>query len=291
MGCRMTMNDTKRVIITKLIFCKELNREYSTQLELFKALKANYQNIISLKKAAVYKSCDKGQFSPLTNGIKQDAIKGIDIEDGYIYPVINTTKYMDSHSDVHFDGIWNKSIKDNDGKLFYVLEHSLSVKDVIAWPEDVEAFTVEIPWSTLGKSYTGNTQALVYKISKDKIVNADAIAVISNGRKAQNSVRMQYVRIKFAANSDDKDLIENKLYFDSRINEIANKEEVLEQGYFWGVEEAKIYKEGSMVLFGSNPITPILTGDNAPGKTTIIDQPVETTDPERNLVLLNLINL
>ena len=68
---------------------------------------------------------------------------------------------------------------------------------------------------------------------------------------------MQYVKISLGINSTEKDFAEQKAYYDKRISEIANKEVVEEQGYFWGVEEAKIVKEGSMVIFGSNDATPI----------------------------------
>ena len=67
--------------------------------------------------------------------------------------------------------------------------------------------------------------------------------------------------------SADKEYAVNKSYFDSRINLIANKEVALEQGYFFGVEEAKINKEGSLVLQGSNDATEIIYSDE-PLKST-----------------------
>lgn len=265
-----------------MIFCKELNKEFETKEQMFKELKSNESKIIKLKKAAVQKSCDKGQFSPIMTSIKFDeSIKAeLDMKEDYIYPVINTTLLMDSHSDVHFDGLWNRSLRDQKGQLFYVADHSLKVSDVIAWTEDVKAFVRDLSWESLGKDYEGSTQALIFEIKKDKIVNEAAEKAINENKKVQNSVRMQYVKIKFAVNSSDKDYVENKAYFDSKINSIANKEEVMEQGYFWGIEEAKIYKEGSMVLFGSNPITPVLQLNEEPEKSTLEkdNQPSNDTD-------------
>jgi hypothetical protein len=69
--------------------------------------------------------------------------------------------------------------------------------------------------------------------------------------------------------SKDKMYAVNKQYFDSRINEIANKDKAIEQGYFFGVEELKIHKEGSMVIAGgSNDATRIYQETTEPAKAT-----------------------
>lgn len=270
-----------------MFFCKELNKSFETKEQMFKELKSNESKIIKLKKASVQKSCDKGQFSPIMASVKfDDSIKAeLNMKDNFIYPVINTTLLMDSHSDVHFDGLWNRSLRDQKGQLFYVADHSLKVSDVIAWTEDVKAFVRDLSWESLGKNYEGNTQALIFEIDKSKIVNESAEKAIRENKKVQNSVRMQYVKIKFAVNSNDKDYVDNKAYFDSKINLIANKEEVIEQGYFWGIEEAKIYKEGSMVLFGSNPITPVLQLNEEPEKSTLEKSKEPSNDTQREFML------
>ena len=271
-----------------MIFCKELNKNFETKADMFNELKLNENKIIKLKKASVLKSHEKGQFSPIVSTLKSDAIKGaIDMKEGYIYPVINTTLYMDSHSDVHFNGIWNKSLKDNNGQLFYVADHSLKVNDVIAWPEDVKAFVQRVPWSAVGKEFEGETEALIFEIKKAKIVNDAALKAVDGNRKVQNSVRMRYIKIKFAVNSNDKEYTENKAYFDAHINEIANKEEVMEQGYFWGIEEAQIFKEGSMVLFGSNDATPVMQLEDEPEKSTLNKN--EPSDDTQKTLMLNFL--
>ena len=269
-----------------MIFCRTLQKEFATKEAMFKELKDNEERIISLKRSNVYKSIDKGQISPFSeSGSLVGASKAaIDMQEGYFYPIINTTKYMDSHDDVHFDGIWNKSLKEQKGEIFYVMDHDLAVGSLIAWKEDVTAMVKMIPWRDLGKDFEGETQALIYKIPRDKVVNANAAQVIDEKRKVQNSVRMQYVKIKFAVDSNEAYYKENKKYYDDNIDKIANREEVEEQGYFYGVEEAKILKEGSMVLFGSNDVTPILTPE--PQKST---QTEPSKDTQRTNNLLNLI--
>lgn len=238
------------------------DKTFASKVELFACLLENQDRIIQLKKAAVQKSCDKGQLGTFELlKITEETKSLLNLKTDYAYPVINTTNYMDGHDDVHFNGIWDKSAKEQAGKIFYVTDHSLKVSDVIAWPEDVEVMIKEVPWSFVGKSFEGNTQALIYGIPKEKIVHPQAKSVIEEKRPVQNSVRMEYVTIKLAINDAGKEFKAQKEYFDSKIEAIANKEHAIEQGYFWGVEEAKIRQEGSMVLFGSNDATPIKIAD------------------------------
>jgi len=270
-----------------MIKCAELNKEFSTQEDLFKALLANEKNIIDLKKASISKSCDKGQLSTFNLFKVTDETKSLlGLKEGHIYPVINTTGYRDSHKDVHFPGIWNKSAKEQDGSIFYVLDHSLKVSDVIAWPSDVKILIKTVPWSFVGKDFEGDTEALIYEIKTDSIENQNAKDIISKKRPVQNSVRMQYVKIRMAINSTEKEYTTHKAYFDEKINSIANKDEVMQDGYFFGVEEAKISKEGSMVLFGSNDATPI--NYTEAGKSTSETEPPAGTQTEKQKKFVNL---
>jgi hypothetical protein len=241
------------------IFIPELNKTFTNKAELFKELKANESKLIAIKKAAIYESKSKGQFAPFE--LMKDAVsqKGqpFPMKSTAVYPVINTINYYDSHGDVHRPGIWSKSVNEQDGKLFYVMDHELKTTSIIAWPSDVKPMVKVVSWAFLGKNYAGTTEALVYEIEMDKIVNPIAKEIIEQKRPIQNSVRMQYVKLRLGINSNDKEYAENKLYFDSVYPEIVNKEAVDEAGYLWGIEEAKIIKEGSMVPFGSNDATPI----------------------------------
>lgn len=243
------------------IFCHELNKSFETKEAMLLDLKKHESDILAFKKANVYKSHEKGQFSP-SKGLDvtklDESVKAsFNMKEGYFYPVINTTNYMDSHGDVHFPNLWNKSLKDNEGGIYYVADHNLGIKSVIAFPKDVRVFTKTVDWAFVGKNYEGSTQALIYEIPIDKIQLNEAKNVINERIDIQNSVRMQYVKVFFAANSEHKDLTENRKLFFDYIDQIANKEVAMEQGYFYVVTEAKVVKEGSMVLFGSNDATPI----------------------------------
>jgi hypothetical protein len=229
-------------------------KSFDTKEDLFKELKSNKKELIGLKTATVKHSI------PLAMSLdKIESTKAIDgLDKDFIYPVINTTKYMDSHNDVHLDGIWNRSIGDQQGKVHYLINHELEVGKVIAYPKDVELMVKDVQWKDLGANYNGFTQALIFKTNVFDYSNIDAKKIIAEKMDIEHSVRMQYVKIDLAINSSDEENIEEKAVWEKYINQIANKEDVIEQGYFWAVTEAKIYKEGSMVLSGSNDVTPMI---------------------------------
>ncbi len=84
--------------------CIELKGEFKHNTEMFLAIKENLDSIISNKRANKTKSMPmNGLF--LDSSTASKTIKGLD--GGFVYPVINTTNYMDSHNDVHIDGIWD----------------------------------------------------------------------------------------------------------------------------------------------------------------------------------------
>ena len=260
-----------------MITCKQFpGKTFNSKEEVFKHLRENVSKIIAVKKATIHKSFENGcVFSGFL--LKEDGNigkVGPQMKEDYIYPVINTTRYLDMHDDAHFDGIWNKSVKEQNGKIFYVTDHETKIDSIIAWPEDVNVMVKSVPWSFVGKDYQGNTEALIYEIPKDKLVHEGAKKIIADKRPVQNSVRMQYVTIKLAMNSTAKEDITYKEYYDKRINEIANKDVAEAQGYFFGIEEAKIVTEGSMVIRGSNDATPIRQKD-----TVAVDDTTEKIEP------------
>ena len=239
-----------------MIVCKELGAEFESKGDLFKALKANESDLIALKKKTIFKSCDKGQALEYNvNLIKGDALKE-QLDDDYYYIVVNSTNILDSHKDLHLKGIWNKSIKEQQNKNYLVADHDLKLKSVIAKPKDIEMVLMNVSFKSIGKDYDGNTQAFVYKILKDKI-NAEFKEYLDD--KIQASVRMQYVKIELALNSNEKEDVKYKQNYDTNINNIANKSDFESIDYFWTVSEAKNVNESSLVLFGSNNATGLLS--------------------------------
>jgi len=248
-----------------VIKCIEFpDKSFTTKDEMFAELKRNEEKLILLKKAQVYKSAEKCQISFLNLDVSKlsgSAKANFDVKEGFIYPVISTTRYMDSHKDVHFDGCFNRTKNDQQGKVYYALDHDLKWASIVAWPKDVKMFVTQLDWSLVGKNYMGQTEALVFEIAENKITKPDVLAAIKDkASDFENSIRMSYEKVTLGLNSMDKEMAPNKAYFDNHINLIANKEQALEDGYFWGVDALKIQKEGSLVIAGgSNDATSIIT--------------------------------
>lgn len=267
------------------------NKTFSTKEDLFFELKKNESKLIALKTSEVYKSHEKGQFSFLNLDKSEDLNKGLyGAKANCIYPIISTTNYMDSHKDVHFNGSMTKTAKEQNGKVVYALDHELKFDSIIAWQKDVNMFVRQIDWSLVGKDFTGKTEALIFEIAKDKITRKDVLSAIENKvSEFQNSIRMIYVKMVLGMNSNDSEHASNKAYYDSRINEIANKDFAEEQGHFWGVEELKIYKEGSLVVAGgSNDATSIYTKEiEAVNNTSKTEPSNDTQEIKQRIQTIN----
>lgn len=275
-----------------MIFCKELNKSFASPLDMFKALKAHKHSIINTKKAAV-KHTDEIYMSvqdllSVTTKAADIATKEISYGDT-IYPVINTCWWLDSHKDVHIPGIWNKSVKEQAGQIFYIMDHQLSVDKVIAYPENVEAIVKTVAWANLGQPFTGTTEALIFSVKLTDDANEAAFKAIKARRPLQNSVRMMYVSLDLAINSTATEYKEEKRIWDKYAASVVNQD-ALKDGYFWPVYEAKIFKEGSAVLFGSNEATPIqseMPKHSQPSADT--DKPAAASTGKSNLSEYNKI--
>ena len=267
-----------------MIHCKELNKNFENKHQMFEALKRAKGDIIGLKKSRIFKSHEKGlgvnlkAIDPLKFST---SVKNVVMDSNYHYVVVNTTKILDSHRDLHKDGIWNKSVQEQQGKNYLVTDHKMEMANVVAKKEKVEMFVAEIPFSAIGKNYEGQTQALIYKVNKSDIINPLAKDWLDSGDDIEASVRMQYVKIELAMNSEAKgDENELKLYLDN-VNTIANKGDFEEIEYFWVVTEAKNIGESSLVLRGSNSSTGLLDSQKEePIKFTPEDEPTDVTQKE-----------
>ena len=279
------------------IYCKELDKHFNSKEELFKALAENETFIHDAKKSQVYKSFEKGLQVVTDQKQIEKAFdsteKGIKFDSDYYYFVVNSANFLDSHLDVHVDGNWNKSVKDQQGKVYLVFDHSLKRSDIIAMKKDVEMFTAKISWNMLGKDYEGETYSLIYKVKKDKIVNKEAKEWLEQGHELEASVRMQYVKIETAFNSDDTNYSKQKETYQTYYPQIANKEDFEEIEYFWVVKEAKNVMESSLVLFGSNSATGVLNNENkseaVEGTTETQEQSIDTQQIEELKKIINKI--
>lgn len=264
------------------------NRTFASKEELFKALKENKSELIATKKMQT-KECDAVfNVVPLINEkgetVKAETIDTANVNKIKAELVINTTNLMDSHSDVHLKGIWNKSAKEQKN-LMLLQEHKMTFDHIIS--DNVTATVKEYKWEDLGFEFKGTTEALVFNATIDKNRNPFMFEQYSKGYVKEHSVGMRYVKLELALNSENKYDAEEKEIWDKYISEVANKEEAENQGYFWAVTEAKII-EGSAVVKGSNFATPTISVEAV--KNTSNDNNEPSIDTQKLEQLKSIIN-
>lgn len=246
-----------------MIFCKELDKDFEAKELMFKELVANLDTIIDFKKSQVQKSCDKGAgvtCLPLS-GLKLDEADkaALELDNDYYYIVTNSTRVLDSHEDLHVDGLWDKSVQEQQGKNYLVADHDLSISSVIVKKEYIEMFVTKLSFSALGKPYEGKTQVLIYKFRKDKVIHDVARKWLESGDPIEASVRMRYINVLFAMDSNDPELKEWKANYDKYYPVIANKADFEYIPYYYVIKEAANIRESSLVVFGSNSSTGQIT--------------------------------
>lgn len=235
--------------------------KFSSKKELFNFLVKNKQTIKAHKKAAIkhadgaltnYSIFNKNSYqiiksnSPIPMDELGDSIK--------TKLIINTTNLVDSHKDLHLPGIWTKSLQENK-RLLHLQEHKQGFENIISDGEDLKASTESFTFKDLGFDLIGETQALVFESNVTKDRNEFMFNQYAKGFVKEHSVGMYYVKLFLAVN--DKDFSEEFEIWDKHIDSAANKDDVLEDGFFWAVTEAKAI-EGSAVPLGSNFATPTL---------------------------------
>lgn len=243
-----------------MVTAKEFpNRKFSSKGELFEALRQHKSDLIAQKCMAT-KFSDPIALHPTFFDNKERVIKSENLEVESINSIkaelaINTTNFMDSHNDVHFPGLWSKSLKEKKG-LYLLQEHAMKFDSIIT--DDVKAMARFMEWKDLGAPYQGKTQVLLFKVNIPKERNPFMFDQYAKGYVKNHSVGMRYVKISLAMNSESEWDKEEKEVWDKYFDEIANREAAEVLGYFWAVNEAKAI-EGSAVPIGSNTITPTIS--------------------------------
>ena len=225
--------------------------------ELFKFLKTNKEDIVYAKKTAIKYADSFGGSAVHLKSITPSLNKSASEEDTLSIKrrlIINTTNVVDSHKDVHVDGIWNKSLKENKN-IKFLQEHQMSFKSIIADKEDLSVGVNKVSWKSLGFDLEGKTEALTFDATIKQSRNSQMFKEYKDGNIDQHSVGMHYVSMKLAINSEEEDYAEEKAVWDKYYEIIANKAELEKSPYFWAITEAKVI-EGSAVVLGSNGFTP-----------------------------------
>lgn len=266
------------------------DRDFSTKEEMFKEIKNNLSTIIDFKKSQIQKSCDKGiaVSCKVINELKLDeeSAKAIQFDPEFYYIAVNTTKILDSHDDLHINGLWNKSIQEQQGKVYLTVDHDLEIDKIVVKKEYIEMFTATMSFASMGFKYQGSTQALIYKFRKDRIIHVKAKEWLESGDPIEASVRMQYVTIEFAMDSNNPEDSTEKGRYDTYISSIANKDDFDYIPYFFVIKEAKNVRESALVVAGSNHVTGNVTQQRKkeePTKVTPIENKVDPTNVSQKL--------
>lgn len=191
--------------------------------------------------------------------------------------IINTTNWMDSHSDVHIPGLWKKSLQETKD-LYLLQEHEMTFAGIIT--DQVKAYTKKFTWQELGYDAPGMTEALVFESTIDNERNPFMFDQYRKGYVKNHSVGMQYVILELAINDPGDYWKEEFAAWNKYFDDIANKEVAEAQGYFWAVREAKAI-EGSAVPIGSNRMTPTQSVERVKNYSTEEQPPLGTeTQPQ-----------
>jgi hypothetical protein len=255
------------------------DKKFTDKMDQTNFIKANLKELSAIKKME-YKTfsdivlkdgLDTSSYSPTIEAITGDWIE--------VKAVINTTGVIDSHLDLHIPGIWNKTVKDNPFNPV-LKQHERVFESVIA---------------TKGKNYNQNMNFKDIGVDIDFSMQANCNTFLvgksnqplmfekySNGEVTQHSVGMMYVDydIAYYDESSQKEMD----FFNDCLKLCINPEIAEESGFLWLVREAK-KREGSPVVFASNPLTPTIYVKNSePPKSTSpnnMPEPQESTQQKQ----------
>ena len=267
--------------------------EFSTNKELFDFLIKN-KNVLMAQKKAIMKYTDFVSHVVKVYE-KEDTTKELSVEnldslnEITASVVMNTTNVIDSHLDLHIEGIWNKTLKENK-MLLHLQEHQMKFDSIISDGVDLKAKVENTTFKALGYNLEGNTQALVFvsKIKKDR--NEFMFEQYGKGYVKNHSVGMRYVKLLLAVN-DEGNVAEFEAW-EKYYPLVANKDVADNKGYFWIVKEAKLI-EGSAVPIGSNSYTPTIEVKQEPLKNTqktiepLKNTPIDYDYLKTNLKIIN----
>jgi len=257
--------------------------------QLYDWLAANKSALIAQKKATIKHADAIYYMAPMVSD-KGDVVKAEMIAETAtkikVRSIINTTKLLDSHDDVHIDQLWNKSLKETKDN-YLVNQHNFTFEGIIS--DNVKAFAKQMTWAELGYAgWEGTTQALVYDSVIDKNDSPFMFDRYKRGQVKNHSVGMRYVKVDMAINDAkyEKEFAVWEKYYPV----IANKEAADNLGYFFAVTEAKNI-EGSAVVKGSNFVTPTFSVQETKGQpgNPLDKEPLKSTQIAEELKRLSKI--
>lgn len=259
---------------------------YKTTAEKIAYLVANKRQLVELKRAQI-KFADAFGVSVFENNVSKVLNSSFtdDLESGIIKRTIiaNTYYWLDSHKDVHIEGVFTKSIKERGDKIFHLHDHEFKTTAQVGNFDKVyEKATL---WTDLGVNKAGSTITLRGDSAIEKELNPVVYKRYLTNKADQHSVGMIYVIIDLAVN--DKDYKEEFAVWNKYIHLLGNAEEAEKDGFFWAVKEAKLI-EISTVLAGSNELTPTVQNQQPGNKSTVSEPENKQLDYSKILSHISL---
>lgn len=231
-------------------------KRFNDKMDQTNFIKENFKALAALKKVEYKKFAEV----VLKDGFER-ANYTADIEDisgdfMLVKAIINTTGVIDSHMDLHLPGIWNKTVKDNPTNPV-LKQHERMFESVIA--NKARNFNQNMNFKDIGVDIDFPMQANLNEFVVDRRTQPMMFDKYASGEVEQHSVGMMYVDfdIAYYDESSQKEME----FFNEMLTKCINPEIAEEAGYVFIVREAK-KREGSPVVFASNPLTPTLSVKN-----------------------------
>jgi hypothetical protein len=223
-----------------------------SQKELIQYLVKNKLELIDCKKSAIKNFVDSPCIITEESGLISKAVQNNQDTDDTIYRTVvgNTYNWMDSHDDMHLNGLFGQSIKDRNGRIYHRHDHVNQLTAKVG--KFLKVYEQNLNWTDVGVNKAGQTMALLGDSAIKKAYNQLIFDSYKDGEIDQHSVGMQYSKIYLAVNDrSEKEEYDNWMkYFPL----MGNPEKAIERGFFWAVKEAKLI-EISCVTEGSNELT------------------------------------
>lgn len=233
--------------------------ENLTGKDLHRFLIENKQALIAQKKSII-KNTDAISFAPALFNVKDgQAVKAAaesvppDATSIRVKVVANTAYWCDSQMDVLLPDCWKTSIKERKGLIPHLHDHIHSTDAEVG--DVANIYSQDMSLTELGLAKAGTTQSLIFETDIKKSYNEKVFNKYKNGKAKQHSIGLQYVKIELAVNDEESE--KEFDFWNKYIDKVINREEVEAKGFFWVVSEIKLL-ENSVVLFGSNQLTPTL---------------------------------
>ena len=237
--------------------------DFATKKDFIKYLVANKAEIINLKKTAIKYSEVQLSLHDEENipVLKQLATRHKDdIASGVIKRTIigNTYNWMDSHDDVHVNGLFGKSISERGtDKIWHLHDHEHKITAKVGKP--VLFKEESLAWKDLGVDIPGMTMSLMMDSNIRKDLNPLVFGMYLSKEITQHSVGMRYIKVDLAVNDPEQKV--EYAEWNKHIGNIGNRAKAEDQGYFFAVKEAQLI-EISAVLAGSNELTPTMENES-----------------------------